>query len=407
MWRVYLRRPSFSLLPCGGCAWRRGHDRMWVKIWPTVVLTACVRAGGPQLSRLRALGFGPGFCIEDGCSYFARGCSCTVGKLVMHCQTVRQSLTLFTSVPTSGIKGTIGEEQGPRIWSYPLVTVQLANCWTSVRRMHTATCSCANVDKRENIQQSTSSSSYSKLSFFSASTLSILSMKRFVINELRHYYQGFKMLAIDTKIASRMLNRILHGHQMSRRERRQVRSSGEQPTKKEILHFSKLFEDELTLDHLMRPQLMALCRLLELQPVGTNNFLRFQLRFKLRAIKADDKMIAEEGVESLAVSELQAAGRVRGMPTLGVTQEKLREQLKQWLELHLNQNIPTSLLLLSRIICLANLPPNTDASRPNVMGKKDAKDGGVLQDPKPHVADPKEGNKISEQGTDQRGDEVI
>ena len=69
----------------------------------------------------------------------------------------------------------------------------------------------------------------------------------------------------------------------------QVRSSGEQPTKKEILHFSKLFEDELTLDHLVRPQLIALCRLLELQPVGTNNFLRFQLRFKLRAIKADDK----------------------------------------------------------------------------------------------------------------------
>ena len=40
-------------------------------------------------------------------------------------------------------------------------------------------------------------------------------------------------------------------------------------------------------------------------------------------------MIAEEGVESLAVNELQAAGRVRGMPTLGVTQEKLRKQLKQ------------------------------------------------------------------------------
>ncbi|KAF4090208.1 hypothetical protein AMELA_G00049300 [Ameiurus melas] len=57
-----------------------------------------------------------------------------------------------------------------------------------------------------------------------------------------------------------------------------------------IIRFSKLFEDELTLDNLTRPQLVALCKLLELQPIGTNNFLRFQLIMKLRSIRADDKM---------------------------------------------------------------------------------------------------------------------
>ena len=46
----------------------------------------------------------------------------------------------------------------------------------------------------------------------------------------------------------------------------------------------------MTLDNLMRPQLVALCRLLELQSIGTNNFLRFQLIMKLRAIRADDKV---------------------------------------------------------------------------------------------------------------------
>uniref|UniRef100_A0A8B9RMX4 Mitochondrial proton/calcium exchanger protein n=1 Tax=Astyanax mexicanus TaxID=7994 RepID=A0A8B9RMX4_ASTMX len=131
-----------------------------------------------------------------------------------------------------------------------------------------------------------------------------------------------------------------------------IRDSGERPSNEQIIRFSKLFEDELTLDNLTRPQLVALCRLLELQSIGTNNFLRFQLIMKLRAIRADDKLIAEEGVDSLNVNELQAACRVRGMRALGVTEERLKEQLKQWLELHLNQHIPTSLLLLSRAMFL-------------------------------------------------------
>ncbi|XP_062296415.1 mitochondrial proton/calcium exchanger protein isoform X1 [Scomber scombrus] len=271
-------------------------------------------------------------------------------------------------------------------------------------------------------------------------------VRQWFIEEVRHYYHGFKLLWIDTTIAGRMLWRVLNGHPLSRRERRQflrtcadvfrllpflvfiivpfmefllpvalklfpnmlpstfetqskkeerlkkelrvklemakflqdtieeialrnkvdqgnvteefstffqkIRDSGERPSNEQIIRFSKLFEDELTLDNLTRPQLVALCRLLELQSIGTNNFLRFQLIMKLRAIRADDKLIAEEGVESLNVNEVQAACRVRGMRSLGVTEERLREQLVQWLELHLNQQIPTSLLLLSRAMFL-------------------------------------------------------
>uniref|UniRef100_A0A8C2SPQ7 Mitochondrial proton/calcium exchanger protein n=1 Tax=Coturnix japonica TaxID=93934 RepID=A0A8C2SPQ7_COTJA len=219
-----------------------------------------------------------------------------------------------------------------------------------------------------------------------------------IVDELKHYYHGFRLLWIDTKIAARMLWRILHGNTLSRRERRQeerlkkqlrvklelakflqdtieemalknkaakgnvtkdfstffqkIRETGERPSNEEILRFSKLFEDELTLDNLTRPQLVALCKLLELQSIGTNNFLRFQLTMRLRTIKADDKMIAEEGVDSLTVKELQAACRARGMRALGVTEERLKEQLKQWLDLHLNQEIPTSLLILSRAMYL-------------------------------------------------------
>uniref|UniRef100_U3F7T7 Mitochondrial proton/calcium exchanger protein n=1 Tax=Micrurus fulvius TaxID=8637 RepID=U3F7T7_MICFL len=267
-----------------------------------------------------------------------------------------------------------------------------------------------------------------------------------IVDEVKHYYHGFRLLWIDSKIAARMLWQILHGSSMTRRERRQflricadlfrlvpflvfivvpfmefllpialklfpnmlpstfetkskkeerlkkelrvklevakflqdtieeialknkaakgnatkdfstffqkIRETGERPSNEEILRFSKLFEDELTLDNLTRPQLVALCKLLELQSIGTNNFLRFQLTMRLRSIKADDKLITEEGLDSLTVKELQAACRVRGMRALGVTEERLKDQLKQWLDLHLNQEIPTSLLILSRALYL-------------------------------------------------------
>ncbi len=40
----------------------------------------------------------------------------------------------------------------------------------------------------------------------------------------------------------------------------QITGSGEQASTEEILKFSKLFEDELTLDNLSQPQLKALCK---------------------------------------------------------------------------------------------------------------------------------------------------
>ncbi|KAL4698796.1 hypothetical protein H8959_011453 [Pygathrix nigripes] len=76
-----------------------------------------------------------------------------------------------------------------------------------------------------------------------------------------------------------------------------IRETGERPSNEEIMRFSKLFEDELTLDNLTRPQLVALCKLLELQSIGTNNFLRFQLTMRLRSIKADDKALSMEDKE--------------------------------------------------------------------------------------------------------------
>ncbi|XP_061623594.1 LETM1 domain-containing protein LETM2, mitochondrial [Phyllopteryx taeniolatus] len=281
-----------------------------------------------------------------------------------------------------------------------------------------------------------------------------------IVDELKHYYNGFRLLGIDTTVAGRMVWSLLHGQILTRRERRrlmrtcadlfrlvpfmvfiivpfmefllpvflklfpdmlpstfeteskkeekqkkglaaklelakflqetiaemarrnkataqsedetqrfstyvqQVRGTGEQPTTKDIVRFSKLFEDELTLEHLERPQLVALCKLLELQPIGTNNLLRFQLMLQLRTIKSDDEMIAAEGVAAMSVSELQGACRSRGMRSLGLTTDQLRLQLQQWLDLHLNENVPPSLLLLSRAMYLTDLKPKAPVIPP-------------------------------------------
>lgn len=54
-----------------------------------------------------------------------------------------------------------------------------------------------------------------------------------VLDELKHYYHGFRLLGIDTKIAGRMVWRLLHGQQLTRRERRRVCAEG---TRFQIIH---------------------------------------------------------------------------------------------------------------------------------------------------------------------------
>lgn len=131
-----------------------------------------------------------------------------------------------------------------------------------------------------------------------------------------------------------------------------LRTSGANATNQEIMKFSKLFEDEITLDSLSRPQLLALCRVLEANAIGTTNFLRFQLRMKLRSLAADDRMIQKEGIASLNLEELQSACRSRGMRAYGMSEERLRSQLQEWIYLSLNEKVPPSLLLLSRAMLL-------------------------------------------------------
>lgn len=279
------------------------------------------------------------------------------------------------------------------------------------------------------------------------------SLKERVMDELRHYYHGFRLLFIEVRISTSLCFKILRGQSLTRREHKllvttigdlfrmvpfiifivvpflefalplviklfpnmlpstfesssqkeaklkqhmkvklevvkffqetldemapqasnrhselakefstffnKIRTTGDVATSEEIMKFSKLFEDEITLDSLQRPHLVALCKVLNVSTLGTSAMLRFSLRMKLRSLAADDKMIAKEGVDSLNFSELQQACRARGMRAYGVSEERLRKELRNWLDLSLNEKVPPSLLLLSRALMVPEHVPTT------------------------------------------------
>jgi LETM1 and EF-hand domain-containing protein 1 len=128
---------------------------------------------------------------------------------------------------------------------------------------------------------------------------------------------------------------------------RKVRATGETPTHEDVIKVCKIFKDDLTLDNLSRPQLVGMCKYMNLNTFGTDAMLRYQIRHRMRQIKRDDKAISFEGVDSLSVPELQMACASRGLRTHGMSPGKLREDLQMWLDLRLKYNVPSTLLVLS------------------------------------------------------------
>ncbi|KAF7549681.1 hypothetical protein G7Z17_g6236 [Cylindrodendrum hubeiense] len=128
---------------------------------------------------------------------------------------------------------------------------------------------------------------------------------------------------------------------------RKVRSTGEAPTSQDVIKVCKVFRDDLTLDNLSRPQLVSMCKYMNLNTFGTDMMLRYQIRHRMRQIKRDDKAISYEGVDSLTVGELQTACAARGIRTHSVSPARMRADLQTWLDLRLREGVPSTLLVLS------------------------------------------------------------
>ncbi|XP_008581035.1 PREDICTED: LETM1 domain-containing protein LETM2, mitochondrial isoform X1 [Galeopterus variegatus] len=362
----------------------------------------------------------------------------------------------FLHLPDFHLNKTHMKNYGSKRYSYPSrLGGKVLHLQTRlIQKLHTSTCWLQEVPRKPQLEQTTEKTQMTSPRPTKETGTKVKDGKppfrQKIVDELKYYYNGFSLLWIDTKVAARMVWRLLHGQVLTRRERRRLLrtcadffrlvpfmvfiivpfmefllpvfvklfpemlpstfeseskkeekqkkkmaaklelakflqetitemarrnraklgdastqlssyvkqvQTGHKPSTKEIVRFSKLFEDQLALEHLDRPQLVALCKLLELQTFGTNNLLRFQLLMKLKLIKADDEIIAREGVRALSVSELQAACRARGMRSLGLTEEQLQQQLTEWQDLHLKENVPPSLLLLSRTFYLIDVKP--------------------------------------------------
>lgn len=143
---------------------------------------------------------------------------------------------------------------------------------------------------------------------------------------------------------------------------RKVRATGESPSPHDVIQVAKLFDDDMTLDNLTRPQLVSICRYIQVNAFGTDNFLRFQIRSEMNRIRRDDLVINDEGTESMSYHELVSACQQRGIWTVNVPEEKLRESLDVWINLHIRQKISGTLLILSRAFYYAGRPAEPDAS---------------------------------------------
>ena len=128
---------------------------------------------------------------------------------------------------------------------------------------------------------------------------------------------------------------------------RKVRATGESPSPSDVINVCKIFKDDLTLDNLSRPQLVAMTKYMNLSAFGTDMMLRYQIRHRMRQIKRDDRAISFEGVDSLSVPELQMACASRGLRTQGMSPGRLRDDLQMWLDLRLKSGVPSTLLVLS------------------------------------------------------------
>lgn len=110
-----------------------------------------------------------------------------------------------------------------------------------------------------------------------------------------------------------------------------------------------------------------MCRYMGLNAFGTDNFLRGQIRSRLLHLRRDDQLIDAEGVDELSTSELQAACQSRGIRTTGASPARLREELTNWIELHLHNRVSGVLLVLGRAFYFDRAPGQDEDGKTTVI----------------------------------------
>ncbi|CAO3608491.1 unnamed protein product [Cunninghamella blakesleeana] len=114
-----------------------------------------------------------------------------------------------------------------------------------------------------------------------------------------------------------------------------------------VKHYNYDFE----LQQIDRSHLSSYCRFMGLSGFGTRKMLQNRLNSHFDYLGQDDKLISNEGVESLTLGELQQASEERGMRSLDVDENHLRQSLKYWLAIQSVEPV-RGMLVFSRMFLL-------------------------------------------------------
>eukprot|EP01084_Bolivina_argentea_P087786 158545_1 len=136
----------------------------------------------------------------------------------------------------------------------------------------------------------------------------------------------------------------------------------EEISNEQILKVASLFDDEITLDNASHSVLSNMCRYMDLNTFGTTVMLRHRLYVKIREIRREDQGIRKEGMEHIPSPLLKQLLRERGMRS-DFEEWVLRSNLSKWLELSLDNEVPVSLLVMSRIFTLQHIPGQDTTDR--------------------------------------------
>jgi len=134
----------------------------------------------------------------------------------------------------------------------------------------------------------------------------------------------------------------------------------EYPTLKEILRFSKLFQEELSLKNMTDKQVGALAKMLGLPQANSwwPGHLEVQLRHHITQLRREDRDYMWEGIDGLTSAELIEACKKRAIRFHEVSEEDMKRDLRRWLELSAStQRIPTALLLWIQSFYLRGAAP--------------------------------------------------
>ncbi len=123
--------------------------------------------------------------------------------------------------------------------------------------------------------------------------------------------------------------------------------------RKFVAHFPTDDGNYFKLENLKVEVLESICYLLNIDPFGFRSHVIIQLKRFINELKREDKSIKWDGINSLSPEELIEANRKRGLPIEHIPEEDLRTQLREWIDLSSNKDIPISLLLWIRAFAVS------------------------------------------------------